>query len=157
MNTNELKILEIEREAFELAVQNEGYDTCHLKYFDDTDSYELTQVQDMWWAWQARAKALQSSEPVALTVWENAMPESNGKSNFTAILMRKGGELHEGMTIARSEYPDRVRYEAEHDALVADAERYRWLCENKQVPWGLFIKNAHELGIDQAIDSAKGK
>lgn len=52
-------------------------------------------------------------EPVALTVWYGAMPESNGKSNWTAILYRKGGDISEGITLARSEYPDRVRYEAD--------------------------------------------
>lgn len=66
-------------------------------------------------AWQ-RTRPAQTEQP-ALTVWEGAMPESNGKSNFTAILMRKGGKLFnsmsEGMAIARSEYPDRVRYEAD--------------------------------------------
>ena len=51
-----------------------------------------------------------------LTVWEGAMPESNGKSNFTAILNRadaEGLDKFGGFTIARSEYPDRVRYEAD--------------------------------------------
>lgn len=55
--------------------------------------------------------------PVELTVWDGAMPESNGKSNFTAILMRKGAPFLDGImggiTIDRSEYPDRVRYEAD--------------------------------------------
>jgi hypothetical protein len=69
---------------------------------------EMQQIVHICKAYQA-----QEGEVVKLTVWENAMPESNGKSNFTAILMRKGGELHEGITIARSEYPDRVRYEAD--------------------------------------------
>jgi hypothetical protein len=43
------------------------------------------------------------------------MPESNGKSNFTALLYRKAEAIGEGVTItlARSEYPDRVRYEAD--------------------------------------------
>lgn len=54
----------------------------------------------------------------SLTVWYGPMPESNGKSNFTAILMRKGGDIVDGWTIDRSEYPDRVRYEA---------DRVRWL------------------------------
>lgn len=52
----------------------------------------------------------------ALTVWCGSMPESNGKSNFTAILNRADAEgLHrfDGFTFARSEYPDRVRYEAD--------------------------------------------
>lgn len=51
----------------------------------------------------------------ALTVWYGAMPESNGKTNWTAILHRKGESLLMGfnITIDRSEYPDRVRYEAD--------------------------------------------
>lgn len=55
-------------------------------------------------------------QPV-LTVWEGTMPESNGKSNFTAVLTRKDlsgiESISAGITIARSEYPDRVRYEAD--------------------------------------------
>jgi hypothetical protein len=50
-------------------------------------------------------------EPAALTVWEGAMPESNGKSNFTVILHT--GDLTEGICVYRSEYPDRARYEAD--------------------------------------------
>lgn len=56
---------------------------------------------------------------VELAVWYGSMPESNGKTNWTAILYRKGGEgslmgaLSDGITIERSEYPDRVRYEAD--------------------------------------------
>lgn len=51
--------------------------------------------------------------PVELTVWYGAMPESNGKTNWTAILHRKGEPLFNGITIECSEYPDRVRYEAD--------------------------------------------
>ena len=65
----------------------------------------------------AALSAQQSARQPELTVWEGPMPESNGKSNFTAVLMRKGADLFDGisggMTIARSEYPDRVRYEAD--------------------------------------------
>jgi len=65
----------------------------------------------------AALSAHQSARQPELTVWEGPMPESNGKSNFTAVLMRKGANLFDGiaggMTIARSEYPDRVRYEAD--------------------------------------------
>ncbi|WAG77027.1 hypothetical protein LMK08_16760 [Metapseudomonas furukawaii] len=46
-----------------------------------------------------------------LSVWYGSMPESNGKSNWTAIL--HNGDITSGMTIERSEYPDRVRYEAD--------------------------------------------
>lgn len=51
-----------------------------------------------------------------LGVWFGAMPESNGKANWTAILHR--GDLASGHTIERSEHHDRVRYEA---------DRVRWL------------------------------
>jgi hypothetical protein len=61
---------------------------------------------------QPEGEAPQAEQP-ALTVWNGPMPESNGKSNFTAILMRKGGKVWDGITLDRSEYPDRVRYEAD--------------------------------------------
>lgn len=48
-----------------------------------------------------------------LTVWYGAMPETNGKTNWTAILHRKGECISTGITIDRSEYPDRTRYEAD--------------------------------------------
>jgi hypothetical protein len=61
----------------------------------------------------------------ALAVWYGPMPESNGKTNWTAILHK--GDIESGMTIARSEYPDRVRYEADH---------VRWLIGELAVePW----------------------
>lgn len=46
-----------------------------------------------------------------LKVWEGEMPESNGKTNYTAILYTD--DIMDGITIYRSEYPDRVRYEAD--------------------------------------------
>lgn len=49
-----------------------------------------------------------------LSVWYGSMPESNGRSNWTATLHRKGGDVHsDGFCFARSEYPERVRYEAD--------------------------------------------
>ena len=69
--------------------------------------------------WNAcRAAMLQGkAEPVRLhpelSVWYGSMPESNGKSNWTAILHRKGECLSTGITIELSEYPERVRYEAD--------------------------------------------
>jgi len=67
-----------------------------------------------------------SDEPVAnLAVWYGSMPESNGKSNWTAIL--HNGDISRGITLDRSEYPDRVRYEA---------DRVRWLIgELDKEPW----------------------
>lgn len=62
---------------------------------------------------------LQSEDGEALAVWYGEMPESNGRSNWTASLHRKGGSIHgQGFCFARSEYPDRVRYEA---------DRMRWI------------------------------
>lgn len=57
----------------------------------------------------------QAAPKPELAVWYGPMPESNGKSNFTALLHRKGESLLRGTTITidRSEYPDRVRYEAD--------------------------------------------
>lgn len=54
-----------------------------------------------------------------LAVWVGEMPESNGKTNYTAQLYRHGGcTFEDGICIARSEYPDRVRYEA---------DTFRWI------------------------------
>ncbi|KWR88789.1 hypothetical protein [Cupriavidus sp. IDO] len=51
-----------------------------------------------------------SPEP-KLAVWYGSMPESNGNRNWTAIL--HNGDAWDGITLDRSEYPDRVRYEAD--------------------------------------------
>lgn len=61
------------------------------------------------------AVAQQEEKPVLMEVWYGSMPESNGKSNFSATLRRKGASLFDTncYTFARSEYPDRVRYEAD--------------------------------------------
>lgn len=52
-----------------------------------------------------------------LTVMYHSMPESNGKSNWTATLKRKSDTGFDswgnGYSFSRSEYPDRVRYEAD--------------------------------------------
>lgn len=52
---------------------------------------------------------------VQLAVWCGPMPESNGRQNWTAMLYRKGGDIFGAgsITIDRSEYPDRIRYEAD--------------------------------------------
>jgi hypothetical protein len=61
---------------------------------------------------------LLAASPAApkLTVWYGTMPESNGKTNYTAILHK--GDVTRGITLDMSEYPDRVRYEA---------DRMRWM------------------------------
>lgn len=63
---------------------------------------------------ESRAAMLQGTDgKPELTVWYGSMPETNGKTNWTAMLHRKGQHPWEGITIDRSEYPDRVRYEAD--------------------------------------------
>ena len=57
------------------------------------------------------ADAAPQPERKPLTVWFGAMPESNGKNNWSAIL--HNGNVFDGFTIARSEYTDQVRYEAD--------------------------------------------
>ena len=66
--------------------------------------------------WNAcRAAMLQGADGrPELTVWYGSMPESNGKTNWTAILHRKGEGIQDGMTIDRSEYPGRVLYAADY-------------------------------------------
>lgn len=61
-----------------------------------------------------RAAMLQGADGrPELTVSYGPMPESNGKTNWTAILHRKGQGMLDGITIDRSEYPGRVLYAAD--------------------------------------------
>lgn len=66
---------------------------------------------------QDRLTAAESDLSDAEKAGKDSSPETNGKSNWTAILYRKSeewlGGIAEGITIDRSEYPDRVRYEAD--------------------------------------------
>lgn len=105
-----------ERAAFEAWAKDRGFDVA---IGPDGKNYLSGYTQGIWEPWQA-ALASQASKGARvgeLAVWEGAMPESNGKSNFTALLYRKGAKgfdmSEDGFTIDRSEYPDRVRYEAD--------------------------------------------
>jgi len=88
---------------------------------DDTHQL-LKDCQQECWKRGARIAELEAVQAAPeLTVWYGSMPESNGKSNFTATLKRKdhasfGGvltSLTNGYCFSRSEYPERVRYEAD--------------------------------------------
>lgn len=110
---------------------NDGY----VEWADCNTDYFSKEPRDM-------RRVLYTAPPVPvlrvqeLTVWYGAMPETNGKSNWTAILHRKGECISTGITIDRSEYPDRVRYEADRmryligellekpDILAYDANKY---------------------------------
>ena len=51
-----------------------------------------------------------------LKVWFGPLPESNGKTNWTAILFKDNGgrfDFAHGFTLVQSEYKDRVRYDAD--------------------------------------------
>ena len=73
----------------------------------------------------AERSAVETHVQSKLTVWYGSMPESNGRTNWTAILHR--GKMSEGYTIDRSQYPGRVHYAA---------DRVRWLLgELDKEPW----------------------
>lgn len=59
------------------------------------------------------ALKLWESQPPRLAVWFGALPESNGKQNWTAILHRADESMMDGVSIECSEYTDRVRYTAD--------------------------------------------
>jgi hypothetical protein len=92
-------------------------------------SYHRTRADLLGWVldmWPTEPPALRTQPPAredaqpALTVWYGSMPESNGRQNWTAILRRvtPTGKWDQGFCFARSEYPERVRYEA---------DRMRWI------------------------------
>jgi hypothetical protein len=67
-------------------------------------------------------------ESVKLTVWYGSLPESNGKTNWTAIL--HSGDIASGMTIDQSEYPERVRYAADRVRwLIGDLDKEPWILD----------------------------
>lgn len=132
-----------------LSVENETYrgkllalaEECGARITGKPNGSEPVEVVFPIPAWRRFdiATAAPASLPASpeLTVWEGPMPESNGKSNFTAVLMRKDS-MWDGphVTIERSEYPDRIRYEAdrvrhligeiddEPDIFVYDADKH---------------------------------
>lgn len=93
---------------------------------------------------EALKKVDEAQSVPVLSVWYGAMPETNGKSNWTALL--HNGDFSTGFTVARSEYPDRVRYEAdrvryligelkdEPFILDYDAEKHSGYVEAQSVP-----------------------
>jgi hypothetical protein len=95
-----------------------------------------------------RAAEAELQEACGLSVWYGQMPETNGKSNFTAILHR--GDMASGHTIARSEYPDQVRYHA---------DCVRWLIgELKDRPFILdYDEKLHSGYVAAAPEATNGR
>ena len=91
-------------------------------------------------------REVRRAKPVTLSVWYGAMPESNGRENWTAMLHRKGAHPWEGIMIDRSEYPGRALYEAdrmrfligeidvEPDILAYDSETHSGYAEKLNQP-----------------------
>ena len=92
--------------------------TSQLERVGDTRKHKDGEFIDLGREAIARAEASPESGRPTMAVWFGEMPESNGKMNWTAILYRREVGVMDGVTIYRSEYKDRVRYEA---------DRLRWL------------------------------
>lgn len=124
------------------------------------------------WEWlESNAEPINTARPqpaASLAVWYGSMPESNGKTNWTAILHRKGEPIWDGacITIDRSEYPERVRYEAdrmrhligeleqEPDILAYDADKHSGYVKPAA---HLTIPGALEWDGDNGTHSADGE
>ena len=94
--------------------QNGGmHDSTFIKVWGDAEGGSAGRIALAEYAYKLGCAA--SQQTPMLTVWNGPMPESNGASNFTATLMRKGASMFDtnSYTFSRSEYPDRVRYEAD--------------------------------------------
>jgi hypothetical protein len=85
--------------------------------FDQQVGHDLIGKLDMADIYAAIIDEAPAAPAPKLRVFYGPMPESNGKHNYTVILYRDNGndvlDLADGITIERSEYPDRVRYEAD--------------------------------------------
>ncbi|WP_353889110.1 DUF551 domain-containing protein [Lelliottia amnigena] len=108
---------------------------------ENINEYEITEIplyatpQPLTTSERAELENYRNAQ-VVLTVWYGPMPESNGKTNWTAMLHRKGQHPWEGITIDCSEYPERTLYEAdrmrhligeladEPDILAYDADKH---------------------------------
>lgn len=98
-----------------------------------------------------RALLSQSAAAPKLSVWYGPMPETNGKSNFTAILMRDG-DIVGGHTIDRSEYPERVRYEADRVRyLIGELEKEPYIFDYDADKHSGYVEPAAAPVSEQAV------
>lgn len=104
-----------ERAAYELFMEKRFGESVDRRRAKNGDrEYMAWDMALGWIIWCHRAAMLQGADgKPELTVCYGSMPETNGKTNWTAMLHRKGQHPWEGITIERSEYPDRVRYESD--------------------------------------------
>lgn len=101
------------REAF-YAILDELIEASPDRDYADIGSFAWDVIGPAAYEAACRAAMLQGADgKPELTVSYGPMPESNGKTNWTAILHRKGEGMLDGITIDRSEYPGRVLYAAD--------------------------------------------
>ncbi|WP_240740647.1 hypothetical protein [Lelliottia amnigena] len=101
------------REAF-YAILDELIEASPDRDYADIGSFAWDVIGTAAYEAACRAAMLQGADgKPELTVSYGPMPESNGKTNWTAILHRKGEGMLDGITIDRSEYPGRVLYAAD--------------------------------------------
>lgn len=95
----------------ELVEAHRGWNPAgNLHARNEVDRAKEERLRAAWRQAEAHVAAAKSEQP-KLSVWFGPMPESNGLTNWTAIL--HNGDLYRGLTLDRSEYYDRVRYEAD--------------------------------------------
>jgi hypothetical protein len=130
-------------------------------FYRNADTFtqrDLAIVQAAWAEATSRAAlAQQAAAQPELTVWYGPMPESNGKSNFTATLMRKGADPFDTdqYTFSCSEYPDRVRYEADcMRYLIGEVAEKPWITDYDANKHSGYTAPAH-AGADDAKDAAR--
>ena len=103
-----------------------------------------------------------------LQIFEGPMPESTGAQNYTALLYRDG-DMTSGITLYRSEYPDRTRYEAdrfrymlgmidkEPDITEYDPDKHSGYKKPKQWFTAEEVKAAYLAGSEPFVDSQSQK
>lgn len=117
-------------EAFHLA--NMAHANRQGRTAEETCAHIVQSVMTLANGGEACAPVAGEAQRPTLAVWYGSMPESNGKSNWTAILYRKDDGLGGGVniTLDRSEYPDRVRYEADRVRyLIGEIDKEPWILD----------------------------
>lgn len=127
-----MNIKELHKQAMKNVADKYGYNVEHMHPDSDEVAQEFMKL----------ALSVQHSQQQqhAVTVWFGSMPESNGRENWTVMLRRKaapdGADAHTrhllltGFTVCRSEYKDRMRYEADRlRFLLGEIDKEPWILD----------------------------